>query len=113
MVVRVIQPFEVFSPLPPVVESGHVNLDVVSKTLPDYQLVANDAAGLVNKGSRLRLEGIVEGRLLKRHEHAAEVILSVHGASHLVSGFQTGRLRRSPQRRTRSERTRREDRSGA
>ena len=79
-----------FSPLPPAVESGHVNLGAFSKTFADYRLVANDAAGFVRKGDHIRPNGIVKGRRLKRHDHAVEVILSAHGASDLVSAVRMG-----------------------
>ena len=71
----------VFAALPPAVGPDEEHPDVVVRALADDEVVAPQAAGLVDEGRGARPAGIVEHRIVQRRQGALECILVAHGDS--------------------------------
>ena len=75
----------VFAPLPAAVGPDEENADVVLRPLSDDEVIARQAARLVDEGRDARPAGIVEHGVVHRRQDALEcVIIAHHGCSHTI-----------------------------
>ena len=89
VVVLEVLALQVFAALPPAVDPDEVSLDVVLRAFADHEVIARDAAGLVDQGRGGRPAGIVEHGVVQRRQDVLERVLVAHDDSASMTPFRS------------------------
>ena len=86
----------VFPALPPAVGPDEEDPDVVRRSFADDEVIARDAADLVDEGRDARPAGIVEHGVVQRRQDALEPVLVAHDGPCLFFGHRDEPARKRP-----------------